>query len=319
MNDEYTRRTFLETAGKAVVSGMASFLLPPYLGSMAFASDSRLPTTTDVRRKNLADLLLDLELAYGRNGAIPSTREPDTKSRCIARLERIAESFERMTTPLIRANLQHRRFHGIGTQEAQGLLLSLDRAITSSGLQQPPQGIGISYLTQGLLGSMVDCDIYSFVALGIAERYGIPLYGVESPIHFFTRWQSPSIHLNFDQGLIRESDQRYIDGSMFNPPTARISEGSITRGAYLRSLRKQETVAIHLVNIAMSLLDNHEYETALDLTTLATRWAPHSTYTHLGRSSVLSSFRRPVEALDEYRRAVELDPTRPARTFYIGF
>jgi len=227
---------------------------------------------------------------------------------------------------------QPHRFNGLRTQEVEGVLLALDRAIQGGGLHPPPREEvdNVDFLTPGLLHGSVDCDIYSFVALGIAERYGIPLYGVQSPGHFFTRWQSPLVRLNFDQGRIREGDDPYIDGSFVNDftidplsnstnhPQRGISQESLSQGVYLRTLSKRETVASHLATIASGLIRNQENRRALSLTTLATMWAPQDVTGHLQRAVALHALGRYAEEDREYRQATTLDSMLPARMYHLG-
>ena len=279
-----------------------------------------LPTETDVQRKNLVYLLLDLELRYGRNGAIPFAREPTTRELCLSRFEEVATSFGKMVgLSWMRRHQDY--FQEIDEATAGNILYTLHAAMREAGLHPPPpsEGDNVDFLTPGLLHGSVDCDIYSFVVLGVAERYEIPLAGVQSPRHFFTRWESRQVRLNYDQGNISESDDQYVDGSYTNPLERHISLESLAQETYLRRLTKLETVADHLGTIASGLIKNNELETALELTTLATRWAPRIAIVHYERARALQGLHRLGEAMNEYRIVAALDPGFPSLLFRAGW
>ncbi|GEM_PF-6740043 len=319
MNRREALRLFGTGLAAVATSGCASSLRwlfeePP----ASQRSDYRLPTEDDLRQKNLVYLLLDLEYEFGRNGAIPTARNRGTREAYTNAFESISTAFGRASgLRWSRGEDDGRLTREIET-EPNRLLFTLDGAIRSNGFQAPPQTelpqgfvaardiVGIDYLTEAFNLHYVDCDMYSFLALGVAERYGLPLYGVHSPRHFFTRLVVDDAHINFDQGNII-SDEAYIDGT-FVRSARQIPLASLQRQTYMKTLSKRETVAEHLATIAGGLSAHGEHAASLAVTELVIRWMPQSEKGHFYRGLTFTHLALFREADREYAIVNQLDP-----------
>jgi hypothetical protein len=94
---------------------------------------------------------------------------------------------------------------------------------------------------------VVDCDIASFIFLGIAEVMKYPLHLIEIPQHNFVRWEfSPGSYVNFETMDGFETDDDYYKTNWFIP------DAFVGRGGILDTMNDKQTVAYHDASVALS-------------------------------------------------------------------
>lgn len=300
------RRKFLELlflgSASAAVHGCNCSNSSLYKERRPQPHDYQLPTLLEVQNTNIAHLILDWDYSFGLNGAIPSMQNHDNYKIAKERLETFYGRGKRYEfSPDFIQN---------ATSSSVRLILSQirkDFRATMMRYSSPVNDTQDSFCNF-LLEQRYDCDTYSILTLGLAEKYGLPLYGVIIPDHIFTRWKTGKVHINFDQGAIGIDDAEYIDGA-YNSHSRPIASSSLNgRSIYIKSLDKLEFVAHYLANISFFLRRNQEYAAALDLINIAKGWSEKDPDIHLVRSNILKDLGHIGEANRELRMALKLDP-----------
>lgn len=234
--------------------------------------DYNLPTLREINNANIAYLILDLERRFGKNGAIPSMRRFSNYRHAKNKLGEHYVSIERF-------RYSNECLQQLTDVDAWGILENIRDNFPSIY-----NANGEFNLCDSLLSDKFGSKSYSFLVLGFAELAGLPLYGVRTPDHMFTRWDSRHIHINLDQGKIRFDPAQSIGSGRH-----RINIDSI-RGSnfYLKSLGRQEMVGDYLGVIANNLANNEEFTAALDLINLAEEWTPESPSVMAVKNNILN-------------------------------
>ncbi|MBI3334285.1 hypothetical protein HYZ97_02260 [Candidatus Pacearchaeota archaeon] len=152
-------------------------------------NETRMPHPSFVYQKNnptSAHYALDIEQGLG-------AQEGDTTT-----LDTLLTSIERSLT-----------LRPAYTREQALLVLSqIAQAIRHDGYKTKKQ----NFLYKGLRSKKLDCDLYSLIYLGVAERCILPLSVVDLPGHWFIRWHfSPDEYLNWETTSAQEiSDLEYL-------------------------------------------------------------------------------------------------------------
>lgn len=111
----------------------------------------------------------------------------------------------------------------------------------------------------------VDCDIASFLYLGIADALELPLFLVEAPEHNFVRWYfSDETYLNWET----------MDGEMRTDADYKrdyiISEELIQGGVYLSKMTREDTLGYCHFIVGVALEQKKQWKQALKEYLLAT-------------------------------------------------
>ena len=94
---------------------------------------------------------------------------------------------------------------------------------------------------------VVDCDVASYLYLGIAEVMKYPLHLVEIPRHNFVRWEfGPGSHVNFETMDGSETDDAYYKVNWM------IVDAFIGRGGILGSMNEKQLHAYHEATVAVA-------------------------------------------------------------------
>lgn len=301
MTAKLGRREFLELlciGGMAQISGCSDVFQERRLQEHGY----QMPTLLEVNNTNIASLILDLDYSFGKNGAIPPMRNHNNYEIAKERLE----TFLDLGDLWVPSNV----LNGYSNEDAKILLTQIKTDIHSTMLrysENPNYGRQDSFCNL-LLEMKYDCDTYSTLVLGIAEKYHLPIKGVVIPFHAFTRWITPNAYLNFDQGTIRTDDYQYIDGT-YNRNVEPIPPESLNgKSIYLKGLGKKEFVAHYAAGIVLELIANKEYAAALDLADSIKNWSKRDPFTHSARGSALTGLGYFEESKHEFEKALELDP-----------
>lgn len=170
-------------------------------------------------------------------------------------------------------------------------------AIPKKGL--PPQ-IDLARILDGAKGN---CLGLTMLYLAVAERVGLPLYGVSAPEHSFVRYDDGVTRINIEptRGGKILRDRAYIKA-------ADISPDSIERGIYLRSESKRQMIASLLANRAGYRAMQGDLQGASGDATRALAVKPYWPQGYVNRGLVHELSGRAREAESDYRYALKLDP-----------
>ena len=173
-------------------------------------------------------------------------------------------------------------------------------SVRTSGLPERglPPGIDLARILDGGEGN---CLGVTLLYLAVAERVGMPLYGVSAPEHFFVR---------YDDGVTRINIEPTRGGRIVPDRTyrTRVSRESIDQGIHLRSESKRQVIASLLANRAgYRAIQGRLVEAERDaLRALAVK--PYWPQGYVNRGLVHELSGRTKEAVSDYRRALKLDP-----------
>lgn len=164
--------------------------------------------------------------------------------------------------------------------------------------------LGHHTLSFGLARRELDCAMYTYVYLTIAESLDLPLRAVSLPEHLALRWTEPD-GSTFDwEGTVGKpcDDEFYLRWKHPSP-------AAVERGVYLRSLSKWEVLATALYEKGLALKERRRTERARIVTRLALELAPLVPDTH-NLDGMLAAVRGDhLEALRCFDRALALDDT----------
>jgi len=148
------------------------------------------------------------------------------------------------------------------------------------------------------------CLSLSILYLSLAERLGLPLYGVVVPGHFFVRYDDKRVRFNIETTSKGGSaaDEYYI--SKFKVPEG---EDHI----YLKNLNKIQTLGCFLNNLGNSYVDIGDTESALLALLRAVEINPTLSESRVNLGNVYLKKGQVADAIYEYRAALEINPDDP--------
>ena len=181
-----------------------------------------------------------------------------------------------------------------GGRFASGLTES---SATADGL--PPE-LDLARIMDGERGN---CLGYGLLYLAVAERAGLPVYGVHAPEHFFVRFDDGVTRVNLEptRGGATLSDKSYV-------VRRQVHAESVEDGIYLRSESKRQVIASLLANRAgLRALAGRLDEARADAErALAVK--PYWPQAHVNLGLVNELEGRYAQAETEYKRALRYDP-----------
>ena len=146
------------------------------------------------------------------------------------------------------------------------------------------------------------CLSLSILYLGLAERLGVPLYGVVVPGHFFVRYDDGRVRFNIETTSkgARASDEHYI--KKFNVPEN--YENSI----YMISLTKIQALGCFLNNLGNCYSDIGDVESSVAALEKAVQINPllAASRTNLGNGYLQQG--RVEDAIYQYQAALDINP-----------
>lgn len=147
------------------------------------------------------------------------------------------------------------------------------------------------------------CLSLSVLYLALAERLGLPLYGVVVPGHFFVRYDDGSVRFNIEttsRGNFAD-DKHYI--KKFNVPTE--NRDSI----YMTNLNKLQTLACFFNNLGNSYSQTGNVESALLALERAVQINPSLAEARTNLGNIYLKKGRINDAVYEYRLALKINPS----------
>lgn len=118
-----------------------------------------------------------------------------------------------------------------------------------------------NYIKSGYLYH-VDCDLLSFIYLGVGEVLNLPFHLVEVPYHTFIRWTLPNgLSVNWDVNTAKiTTDDEYRKGIMGITPG--FSKETELKLQYLKNLTKNELIGYYYFVVGRSLKKERKYPEA---------------------------------------------------------
>jgi tetratricopeptide (TPR) repeat protein len=209
----------------------------------------------------------------------------------------------------IAQRLRRRTPEGASVREALAELVRLVQpgGRFASGLTESPataEGLPPELdLARILDGERGNCMGYGLLYLAVAERAGLPVYGVHAPEHFFVRFDDGVTRVNLEptRGGATLSDKSYV-------ARRRVHAESVENGIYLRSESKRQVIASLLANRAgLRALAGRLDEARADLErALAVK--PYWPQGHVNLGLVNELEGRLAQAETEYKKAIRYDP-----------
>ena len=165
---------------------------------------------------------------------------------------------------------------------------------------------GVVLLLEALRTNQWDCDLTSFVYLGIADKLRLPIFAVCAPSHMFIRWVAPDWSFNWD------TTRREYRSDYWYTKRSNISLVSVKNGVYLAALTRQETLAFGYHNTAYFLAtEKKKWAEAIKLLDVATGLNPHIAMSFDLRGECNMQINSLKSALRDFEKSSELDPGDP--------
>ncbi|MHC4153533.1 MAG: tetratricopeptide repeat protein [Planctomycetota bacterium] len=146
------------------------------------------------------------------------------------------------------------------------------------------------------------CLSLSILYLALAERLGLPIYGMVVPGHFFVRYDDGAVRLNIEttsNGGVA-ADEHYM--SRFKVPA--LDENSI----YMRSLNKIETLGCFFNNLGNAYSEVGDTDAARRALEQAVDINPLLPESRMNLGNIYLNLGRVDEAITEYRTALDINP-----------
>jgi len=146
------------------------------------------------------------------------------------------------------------------------------------------------------------CLSLSILYLSLAERLGLPLYGVVVPGHFFVRYDDGKVVFNIEttsNGAIA-SDEHYI--KKFKVPP---HDGS---GLYMRKLNKLQTLGCLFNNLGNTYDAVGDEDTAMEILEAAAEINPSLAEARMNLGNIYLKKERVADAIFEYQAALKINP-----------
>ncbi len=146
------------------------------------------------------------------------------------------------------------------------------------------------------------CLSLSILYLSLAERLGMPLYGIVAPGHFFVRYDDGKVRINIEAASRGESypDEHYIN--KFKVPN--VDGNSI----YMKNLSKVQTLGCFFNNLGNSYSDMGNIEAALLVLQKAVQINPTLSESRANLGNVYLQKGQIEDAIYQYRKALEINP-----------
>ncbi len=143
------------------------------------------------------------------------------------------------------------------------------------------------------------CLSLSVLYLAIAERVGLPMYGVVVPGHFFVRYDDGKHRYNIEttsNGAIAP-DEHYIE--RFKPPKR-------LKALYMKNLTKKQTLGCFFNNLGNCYLDIGDTDKAFNILLDAVEINPLLSEAHMNLGNIYLQKNMPREAISKYEQALAI-------------
>ena len=143
------------------------------------------------------------------------------------------------------------------------------------------------------------CLSLSVLYLAIAERLGLPMYGVVVPGHFFVRYDDGDRRFNIEttSNGATTTDEHYVEE--FNPPT-------IPHMLYMKNLTKKQTLGCFYNNLGNSYCEVGDIDKAFEVLLQAVRITPLLSEANMNLGNVYLRKKMPHQAIEQYEKALSI-------------
>jgi len=158
-----------------------------------------------------------------------------------------------------------------------------------------------------------NCLGVSLLYLALAERLGLPIYGVTAPGHVFVRYDNGKTRINIEtieKGKEYE-DSRYEEMFMLHPTCRNYN-------FYLRNLVKRELIGVFLNNIGAAYRRKGMYDEAIAEYEKALEINPNHADAHYNLGVAYGEKGMYDEEIAEYKKALEINPNDAAAHYNLG-
>jgi tetratricopeptide (TPR) repeat protein len=148
------------------------------------------------------------------------------------------------------------------------------------------------------------CLSLSILYLSLAERLGLPLYGVVVPGHFFVRYDDGQVRFNIEttgKGGTT-TDEHYIN-------KFKVPQDSSGGGIYMKNLSKIQTLGCLFNNLGNVYFDIGNYELALLALTRAVEINPTLSESRTNLGNIYLKKGQVEDAIYQYQAALEINPS----------
>lgn len=143
------------------------------------------------------------------------------------------------------------------------------------------------------------CLSLSVLYLSIAERIGLPIYGVVVPGHFFVRYDDGQHQINIEttsKGAFAD-DEHYV--SEYDPPHH-------PRSLYMKNLTKKQTLGCFFNNLGNSYLEVGDTDKAFEVLLRAVQINPRLSEANMNLGNVYLQKKMPLQAVAQYEKALTI-------------
>ena len=249
-------------------------------------------------RRNLGLLVLDTERELFQDYVFATTRRIATMEDGYAELEALLErARDEVRTPAATACTPRE------------CLTSIHELLLAEGFQYRDYGtsgnnlLGYHTLSFGLLRRELDCSMYVYLYLALAEELELPLVALSMPEHVTLRWvAADSASFNWEATLGEVlPDTFYL---RWKQP----AQAALDQGVYMRNLDRREVLAAAFTETGLTLGERRRVERARLAADCARSLAPRNPDTFNMRGILARERGEPRLALLEFERAIALDP-----------
>jgi regulator of sirC expression with transglutaminase-like and TPR domain len=204
------------------------------------------------------------------------------------------------------ARVRRRLPEGVSVAEAvEQLVRVVQPAGVASGRAEVgadsfPAEIDACRIAEGARGN---CLGISLLYLAVAERVGLPVYGVSAPEHFFVRLDDGITKVNIEP----TRGGRWVSDKEYRRWRA-VCEEAEQRGIYLRSESKRQVIASLLANRAGYRASAGRCHEAIEDAERALAIKPYWPQAYVNRGLAYEGIGQRKRAEEDYYRALRLDP-----------
>lgn len=143
------------------------------------------------------------------------------------------------------------------------------------------------------------CLSLSILYLSIAERLGLPMYGVVVPGHFFVRYDDGSRQFNIETTSKGGTapDEHYI--KEFDPP-------GNPKTLYMKNLTKKETLGCFFNNLGNSYTAVGDTDMAFKILLRAVQINPQLSEANINLGNIYLKKKMPLQAIEQYEKTLQI-------------
>ncbi len=220
-----------------------------------------------------------------------------------------APHFERVTGLIAKAKAKLPLRSAYNREEALAVLKGIDSLLRGEGFVFKDNYL----LFKGLDKRTIDCDNYCTLYTAIAEVLKIPIVPVYAPNHSFVRFYlDDGAYVNWETTKSATYDDNYYIRIL------KISDVSLKKGVYLKTLGRNEFIGVEFNNIGAYLMSSKKFLEAVPYFNSALRFYPKFSSAYHNRGTALYALSRTKNALNDLLAARDLDPNRASTRITLG-